>query len=129
MITTKFLVFLISSLLIVNICLASDKTQETKKPPDIADVAVGIYYGDVISDSKGSSRSDVSVTITKIDSRTVNVTSDYGRLGAVAVHLTRIDDKILNANGDTPLMLDLSQQPPRLDYSLHNEVSYAGYKH
>ena len=127
-ITTKFLVVLIYSVFISNICLASDKAKEIKKPPELADVAVGVYYGDVVSDSKGSSRSDVTVTITKIDSRTVKVTSDYGRLGAVVIPLTRIDDKVLNANGNTPLVMDLEQQPPRLDYSPHNEVSYAGYK-
>jgi hypothetical protein len=49
-------------------------------------------------------------------------------LGAVVIPLTRIDDKVLNANGDTPLVVDLGQQPPRLDYSPHNEVSYAGHK-
>jgi len=127
-ITTKFLVVLICSLFIGNICLASDKVKGTKKPLELADVVVGVYYGDVVSDSKGSSRSDVTVTITKIDSRTVNVTSDYGRLGTVVIPLTRRDDKVLNANGNTPLVVDLGQQPPRLDYSPHNEISYAGHQ-
>ena len=126
--TTKLMVILVFSLLTGTICLASDKAKEIKKPPELADVAVGVYYGDVVSDSKGSSRSDVTVTITKIDSRTVNVTSDYGRLGTVVIPLTRRDDKVLNAAGDTPLVVDLGQQPPRLDYSPHNEISYAGHQ-
>jgi hypothetical protein len=116
---------LLGAIFVSTICLASDKT---KNPPELADVVVGIYHGDVISDSKDSSRSDVTVTITKIDKRTVRVSSDYDRLGAVVIPLTRIDDKILNADGDTPLVLDLGQPPPRLDYSPHNEVSYAGHK-
>ncbi|NJN46968.1 MAG: hypothetical protein HC808_11385 [Candidatus Competibacteraceae bacterium] len=60
MITTKFLVVLISSLLIGTICLTGDEAKETKKLPELADVVVGVYYSDVISDSKGSSRSDVT---------------------------------------------------------------------
>ncbi|HRY18017.1 MAG TPA: hypothetical protein P5149_06370, partial [Candidatus Competibacteraceae bacterium] len=63
-----------------------------------------------------------------LDSKTVSVTSDYGKLGTVVVRLTRIDDKILNANSDIPLILDLEQRPLRLDYSPYNEISYVGYK-
>ncbi|MEE4377861.1 MAG: hypothetical protein V2J55_10175 [Candidatus Competibacteraceae bacterium] len=95
--------------------------------PNSADPAFGNAMLKLLT-KHSSSRSDVTVTVTKLDSRTVNVTSDYGRLGAVVIPLTRIDDKVLNADGDTPLILDLGQQPPRLDYSPHNEVSYAGYK-
>lgn len=122
------LVALIFFLLTSTICLASDGAKQTKNPPDLADVAAGRYYGDVISDSKGSSHSDVTVNISKLDSRTVKVSSDYHRLGVVVIPLTRIDDKILNATGETPLVLDFGQQPPRLDYSPHNEVSYSGRK-
>lgn len=119
---------LILALLMGNLCLAGEKTNPTKRPPDLADTVVGVYYGDVISDSKGSSRNDVTVNISKLDDRTVKVSSDYDRLGVVVIPLTRIDDKILNATGETPLVLDFGQQPPRLDYSPHNEVSYSGRK-
>lgn len=93
-----------------------------------ADLVVGTYYGDVISDSKGSSRSDIALTITKLDEWTVRVTSNYPRLGIVDVTLTRIDNKVLSAGGDTALLLDLERQPPRLDYNPHGEVAYAGSK-
>jgi hypothetical protein len=93
-----------------------------------ADLVVGIYYGDVISDSKGSSRSDVTLTITKLDKRTVRVTSDYPRLGTVDVALTRIENKILSNSGNTVLTLDLEKHPPRLDYNPNGEVAYAGSK-
>ena len=39
----------------------------------LADLVVGSYSGDVIADSKGGSRSDIGVTITKLDSSTVRV--------------------------------------------------------
>lgn len=95
---------------------------------DPADLVVGTYYGNVISDSKGSSLSDVSLTITRLDKRTVRVTSDYPRMGTVDVPLTRIGNKILNGSGNTVLILDLAQHPPRLEYNPNGEVAYVGSK-
>jgi hypothetical protein len=95
---------------------------------DPADLVVGTYNGNVISDSKGSSLSDVTLTVTKIDKRTVRITSDYPRMGTVDVALTRIGNKILNGSGNTVLILDLEQNPPRLDYNPYGEVAYAGRK-
>ncbi|MFN2103830.1 MAG: toll/interleukin-1 receptor domain-containing protein [Candidatus Promineifilaceae bacterium] len=95
---------------------------------DPADLVVGTYYGNVISDSKGSSLSDVTLTVTKLDKRTVRITSDYPRMGTVDVPLTRIGNKIFNGSGNTVLILDLSQHPPRLDYNPYGEVAYAGSK-
>jgi TIR domain len=46
-----------------------------------ADLVAGKYFGDVVADSKGSSRSDVVLTITKLDKWKVRITSDYPRLG------------------------------------------------
>jgi len=40
---------------------------------ELADLVVGNYYGKVISDPKGSSRSDIAVTISKIDRAKVRV--------------------------------------------------------
>jgi hypothetical protein len=94
----------------------------------LADLVVGTYAGDVVSDSKGSSRSDVTLTVTKLDKSTVRVTSDYPRLGAVDVTLTRIGSRIVSASGDTTLLLDLEQHPPTLAYNPHGEVAYHGSK-
>ena len=105
---------------------------ESQKPPStvagLADLVVGNYHGDVISDSKGGSRSDVGVTITKLDRSTVRVTSEYRRLGIVDLTLTRIGNKIFNANGDTPFIVDLDRNPPTLLFNPHNEVAYGGHK-
>jgi TIR domain len=95
---------------------------------DPADLVVGTYYGNVISDSNGSSRSDINLTITKLDKRTVRVMSDYPRMGTVDVALTRIGNKIFNDSGHTVLILDMEKHPPRLDYNPRGEVAYAGSK-
>jgi hypothetical protein len=108
----------------------ADTPSDSKKAPNavagLADLVVGVYSGDVIADAKGASRSDVVLTITKLDSRTVRVTSDYPRLGTVDVTLTRAGDKILNADGDTPFILDLERTPPTLVYDPHSEAAYRG---
>ena len=54
----------------------------TVKPvrADLADLAAGRYFGDVISDARGSSRSDVRITVTKIGPNKVQIASDYPRL-------------------------------------------------
>ena len=94
----------------------------------LADLAAGTYDGDVISDSKGSSRSDIALTVTRIDRWSVRVTSDYRRLGTVDVTLTRAGDKIINAQGDTAFVLDMGQTPPTLEYAPHGELAYQGHK-
>lgn len=94
----------------------------------LADLVVGTYFGDVIADSKGSPRSDVVLTVTKVDRTKVRVTSDYPGLGTVDVTLTRIGNQILNADGDTPFILDLERNPPTLVYDPHSEAAYRGNK-
>lgn len=99
---------------------------EPKRKPDLGDAAEGTYAGDVISDSKGSSQSDVTLTVTRIGKNLVRVSSDYPRLPVVEVPLTQAMGKIIQARGDTPFVLDRAKSPARLDVSFHNEVSWAG---
>jgi hypothetical protein len=102
------------------------------KPPSTgagpADVVIGTYFGNVIADSKGPSRSDIVVTITKLDRFTVRVTSDYHRLGTVDVTLTRAGNSILNAGGDSVFLLALDKNPPTLEFNPHMELAYSGTK-
>ena len=107
---------------------ADAQSAAPKRQPDLADVAQGTYFGDVTSDSKGSSRSDVTVTVTRIGNNRVRITSDYARLPRVDVPLTQAMDQILNASGTTTFLLDRSKSPMRLDISFINEVSWAGVK-
>ena len=98
------------------------------RPPDLADVVAGSYAGDVISDSKGSSRSDVTLTLTRVGANRVRIASDYPRLPVVEVSLMRALDKIVQARGDTAFVYDWPKKPPRLDVSFDNEVSWSGSK-
>jgi hypothetical protein len=95
---------------------------------ELASLVVGTFYGDVISDSKGSSRSDISVTIERIDSNNVRVTSDYQRLGIVEIAIARTGNKIVNSGGDTPFLVDLDSNPRTLAVDPHGEIAYRGTK-
>ncbi len=105
---------------------------ENQKPlapvGSLADLVVGTYSGAVIADSKGGSRSDVGVTIIKLDPSTVRVSSDYDRLRATDVKLTRIGNQILNAGGDTPFIVDMDQNPPTVLFDPRSELAYRGQK-
>ncbi len=120
----------LASLLLVGVVAlpSAFSADASKHPPDLADVAQGTYFGDVISDSQGASQSGVTVTVTRIGKNRVTVTSDYARLPKVDVSLTQAMDKILNASGTTTFLLDRSQVPMRLDVSFRNEVSWSGAK-
>ncbi|HEY7316475.1 MAG TPA: TIR domain-containing protein [Candidatus Binatia bacterium] len=95
---------------------------------ELADLVVGKYFGNVIADSKGSSRSDVTLTITKLDKWTVRITSDYPRLGTVEVTLTRAGGKIVSAGGNALFLLDPDARPLTVAYNPNGEVAYAGRK-
>lgn len=103
------------------------QTQPPRKP-DLADAVAGTYHGDVISDSQGSSRSNVTLTVTRIGKNTVEVTSSYGRLPVIRVPLEKAMDKILAASGDSTFLYDPAKSPPGLDVSFRNEVSWSGAK-
>lgn len=94
------------------------------RKPDLADAAAGTFVGDVISDSKGSSKSDVTLTVTRVRKDVVRVSSDYPRLPVVEVPLTGAMGKILQQRGDSVFLLD--PKTGRLDVSFMNEVSWAG---
>jgi hypothetical protein len=91
-----------------------------------ADLVAGAYHGDVVADANGGSRNDITLTIRKIDPWTVRVRSDDPGLGVIDVRLTRVGDRVLNAGGDTTLVLDLTQTPPILDVNARGTVAYRG---
>jgi TIR domain-containing protein len=101
---------------------------ERKKPVALADLIAGTYYGEVISDAKGSSRSDVTVTIAKVDRQRVRITSDYERLGITETDLTKVGNTVQNISGGPLLLLELDKNPPRLSYNPNGEVAYGGIK-
>ena len=92
--------------------------------PDAADAVAGSYFGNVISDSKGSSRSDVTLTLTRVGPNKVAIASDYPRLPAVTVDVERAMNSIVQRTGDTAFVYDMGKH--HLDVSFHNEVSWSG---
>ncbi|WP_298609158.1 hypothetical protein [uncultured Thiothrix sp.] len=97
--------------------------------PDLADLVIGQYHGEVTSDSRGSSKTDVNLTVTKKSPTSVLVTSDYARLGSVVVPLEALPNRIiLAASGKSTFLWDGKQRPVRLDYSPDGSVAYVGYK-
>ena len=108
--------------------LRAAAADEPRRKPDLGDAAEGTYEGDVISDSKGSSKSGVTLTVTRIGKNLVRVSSDYPRLPVVEVPLTLAMGKILQARGDSVFLLDRTQSPAKLDVSFRNEVSWSGQR-
>jgi hypothetical protein len=93
---------------------------------DLADMLAGRWAGDVISDSKGSSRSGVTLMIERVGPNTVKVSSDYPRLPVITVRVERVMSVIMQASGNSTFLYDPAKEPPRLDVSFNNEVSWSG---
>ena len=107
---------------------AAAEEKPPKRKPDLGDSAEGTYEGDVISDSKGSSQSGVTLTVTRIGKNLVRVESDYPRLPVIEVPLTLAMGKILQARGNSVFLLDRAHSPPKLDVSFNSEVSWSGFR-
>ena len=101
---------------------------EKKRKPDLADASEGTYFGDVISDSKGSSKSDVTLTVTRIGPNRVRVTSDYSRLPTIEIGLEQAMGKILARGGNHVFLLDRKKDGTQLHVTFNHEVSWAGTK-
>ena len=109
------------------LALAAEPAATPKpRPPDLADAIAGTWSGDVISDSQGSSRSGVTLSIARMGKNLVSIHSDYPRLPVVEVRLTAAMASIVNQDGNTALAWDRSKSPPQLDISFNNEVSWSG---
>lgn len=92
---------------------------------DLADIAQGRYFGAVVSDARGSSQSDVRITVTKIGPNRVRISADYPRLPAFEAALTRAMETIQNRGGDALFLLDLSKHPNALSVTV-DDASWAG---
>jgi hypothetical protein len=85
--------------------------------PDLADICQGTYSGDVLSDSRGSSRQGVTFTVTKVGPNKVRVSSDYPRFPRFEIKLAKYMNTIQNQGGgiDGVFSLDVSKTPKVLD--------------
>ncbi|MBS0362568.1 MAG: hypothetical protein JSR98_14425 [Proteobacteria bacterium] len=110
----------------VLLATAAGAAPKPERKPDLADAVAGSYAGDVISDSKGSSQSGVTLTLTRTGPNTVQITSSYPRLPVVSVGLTAAMNTIVMKSGDTAFVYDRGSR--KLDVSFHNEVSWSGQK-
>ncbi|MDQ8754876.1 hypothetical protein RCO27_01420 [Sphingosinicella sp. LHD-64] len=85
---------------------------------DIADRVAGTYYGDVISDARGSSRSGVTITVTRVGANLVEVSSDYARIPTVRIPIERAMSAIVQANGDHVFLIDEGGDPDGLTLTI-----------
>ncbi len=112
--------------------VSKTKAAPTAKPParkpDLADMLAGTWAGNVISDSKGSSRNNVTLTIERTGPNIVRITSDYPRLPIITVPVERVTTVIMNRSGSSTFLYDPTRSPPKLDVSFNNEVSWSGAK-
>ncbi len=92
---------------------------------DLADLVVGTYKGAVISDARGSSRDDVTITVTRTGPNTVEIKSDYSRIPTVTIPLEQAMDAILAASGPSVFLLDTVRSPGRLDLTI-DDASWSG---
>jgi hypothetical protein len=92
---------------------------------DIADSVAGTYFGSVISDARGSSRSDVTITVEKVAPGTVRVTSDYARLPAFTTRIERVADTVQQSGTDVVFLLETARVPQRL-YVTVDDAAWAG---
>jgi hypothetical protein len=104
---------------------AQSLAQQVKPKPDLADIAAGVYDGDVISDARGSGQSGVRITVVKTGPNTIAVTSSYPRLPPFSTRLTRAMNTIQRAGGPGVFLLDLSKSPHRLDITV-DDASWSG---
>ena len=95
---------------------------------ELSDLVAGTYLGNINADLKGSSRSDVFVTVARIDGTRIRVTSDNSRIGTFEVTLTRIGDNLFNVGGASTLIAYTRKNPPELTFIARGEVSYGGAK-
>jgi hypothetical protein len=110
---------------------ASPSAAETESSADLADLAglaAGVYRGDVVSDARGSSRSEVTVTVTQVGRRKIRITSDYPRLGVAELELDRVGQTLQGAGASALFLLELEKDPPQLHYNPNGEVAYVGQR-
>jgi hypothetical protein len=104
---------LCAAMLGASIVPAYARTPRTAAHPrlDLADTVQGTYFGDIVSDSRWSSHSGVTITVTKTAPNTVQVSSSYSRLPSFAVRLTRAMQTIQQASGGNVFLLEQSKSP------------------
>ena len=107
------------------------KPEVPNRKPDLGDMAEGVYRGEIISDSRGTSSAAgtvVTVTIKRIAVNRVSLSSDNDALPGATVALQSAMQRVIGVSGITNVLLDPTQRPWKLDYSPSEQVSFAGVR-
>lgn len=104
---------------------AETKPTTAPRKADLADRVAGTYKGDIISDARGSSRSGVTITVTRTGPNKVEIKSSHPRIPTVTIPLEQAMDAILAANGPYVFLLDTVRSPDKLDLSI-DDASWSG---
>ena len=115
---TRHLLRLIALLVTVlaPLSLASAATPERK--PDLAELVAGTYYGDIISDARGSSKSGVTITVTRVGKDRVTIACDCTRIPKVEIPIERAMDAILASSGPHVFLIENQRDPRRLSLTI-----------
>lgn len=95
------------------------------RKPDLADAAAGEWYGDVISDARGSSRSGVKIIITRVGPNKIHVESSYKRLPPFDVRLQRVMATVQNVDGSQVFLIENAKSPVTLSIT-NDDASWSG---
>ena len=125
MLRTPILATSLALLLPAAAALAEPPKSAPAHKADLADRVAGTYKGDVISDARGSSRNDVTITVTRTGPNKIEIKSDYPRIPTVTIPLEKAMDAILAASGPYVFLLDTVRSPDRLDLTI-DDASWSG---
>jgi hypothetical protein len=106
---------------------AETKPTTAPRKADLADRVAGTYKGDIISDARGSSRSGVTITVTRTGPNKVEIKSSHPRIPTVTIPLEQAMDAILAASGPYVFLLDTARSPDKLDLSI-DDASWSGIR-
>lgn len=101
---------------LVPLSLASAAAPERK--PDLADLVAGTYYGDIISDARGSSKSGVTITVTRVGKDRVAIACDCARIPKVEISIERAMEAILASSGPYVFLIENQRDPRRLSLTI-----------
>lgn len=120
---------IVATTLALSLLVATTQAETPKASPaskaDLADRVAGTYNGAVISDARGSSRDDVTITVTRVGANKVEIKSTYARIPTVTIALEKAMDAILAASGPYVFLLDTVRSPDRLDLTI-DDASWSG---
>lgn len=111
--------------LLPSVAHAETKPTTAPRKADLADRVAGTYKGDIISDARGSSRSGVTITVTRTGPNKVEIASSHPRIPTVTIPLEKAMDAILAASGPYVFLLDTVRSPDKLDLSI-DDASWSG---